>query len=45
MPEEDYRGLLKFDDPRILNDLALKEHQGGLQTRIHAIGDKDQIEH
>ena len=42
MPTDNYYGLLKFDNPRILNDLVLKCHNAGLQLQIHAIGDKAQ---
>ncbi len=42
MPETDYRGLLKFQDPRLLDDLVLDAHTAGLQLCVHAIGDKAQ---
>ena len=42
MPTGDYRGLLKFQDPGVLNDLVLAGHEAGLQLCVHAIGDKAQ---
>lgn len=42
MRTADYRGILKFDDQSILEDLVLRGHNAGLQLQIHAIGDKAQ---
>jgi predicted amidohydrolase YtcJ len=42
LPEHNYCGLMRFDDPSQYNQLVQKAHDAGLQLCIHAIGDKAQ---
>lgn len=42
MKRSDYCGLLRYGDPQIFNDFALKAHNAGLSLCVHAIGDKAQ---
>ena len=42
LPDDDYHGIIKFENQSQLNEIVSKGHDAGLHLHIHAIGEKAQ---